>query len=49
MGVKTGIAMDALLDAVEACEAALGRELHGRVARSGLNPLRTPWRQEAAA
>lgn len=40
MGVKTGIDMDALLDAVQACEAALGRELQGRVARSGLNPLR---------
>ncbi|ARP94905.1 hydroxymethylglutaryl-CoA lyase [Bordetella genomosp. 13] len=41
MGVHTGIDMDGLLDAVAACEAALGRELHGRVARSGLNPLRT--------
>lgn len=40
MGVRTGIDMDALLPAVEACEQALGRELHGRVARSGLNPLR---------
>ena len=49
MGVKTGIAMDALLPAVEACEAALGRELHGRVARSGLNPLRMPARQESTA
>lgn len=40
MGVKTGIDMEGLLAAVEACEQALGRELHGRVARSGLNPLR---------
>lgn len=40
MGVRTGIDMDGLLAAVEACETALGRELHGRVARSGLNPLR---------
>lgn len=40
MGVRTGIDMDGLLAAVEACEAALGRELNGRVARSGLNPLR---------
>lgn len=41
MGVKTGIDMDALLATAEICEVALGRELHGRVARSGLNPLRT--------
>jgi len=40
MGVRTGIDTGALLQAVEACEAALGRELEGRVARSGLNPLR---------
>lgn len=40
MGVKTGVNMDALLETVEACEVALGRELQGRVARSGLNPLR---------
>ncbi len=40
MGVDTGIDMDGLLDAVRACEQALGRELQGRVARSGLNPLR---------
>lgn len=40
MGVRTGIDMDGLLATVEACEQALGRELHGRVARSGLNPLR---------
>ncbi|WP_240939407.1 hydroxymethylglutaryl-CoA lyase [Diaphorobacter sp. HDW4A] len=40
MGVSTGIDMDALLETVELCEAALGRQLHGRVSRSGLNPLR---------
>ena len=40
VGVKTGIDMNALLATVELCEDALGRELHGRVARSGLNPLR---------
>lgn len=40
MGVNTGVDLDRLLAAVEACEQALGRELHGRVARSGLNPLR---------
>jgi len=39
MGVRTGIDLGRLLEAVEACEQALGRELHGRVARSGLNPL----------
>jgi hydroxymethylglutaryl-CoA lyase len=41
MGVKTGIDLDRLLSTVEACEEALGRTLQGRVARSGLNPLRT--------
>ena len=40
MGIRTGIDLDRLLETVEACEAALGRELDGRVARSGLNPLR---------
>ena len=40
MGVSTGIDMDALLETVELCEAALGHQLHGRVSRSGLNPLR---------
>lgn len=39
MGVRTGIDSTQLLDAAYACEAALGRELLGRVARSGLNPL----------
>lgn len=41
VGVRTGIDLDKLLATVEACEAALGRTLQGRVARSGLNPLRT--------
>ena len=41
MGIDTGIDLDALLEAAELCEQALGRELHGRVTRSGLNPLRT--------
>ncbi|WP_245597974.1 hydroxymethylglutaryl-CoA lyase [Ottowia thiooxydans] len=40
MGIRTGIDLNRLLETVEACEAALGRELDGRVARSGLNPLR---------
>lgn len=39
MGVSTGIDLDGLLATAEACEQALGRELHGRVARSGLSPL----------
>jgi len=40
MGIATGIDLDGLLAAAESCEQALGRELHGRVTRSGLNPLR---------
>jgi hydroxymethylglutaryl-CoA lyase len=39
MGVSTGVDLDGLLATAEACERALGRELHGRVARSGLSPL----------
>ncbi len=39
MGIATGIDLDGLLAASELCEQALGRELHGRVTRSGLNPL----------
>ncbi|WP_299453504.1 hydroxymethylglutaryl-CoA lyase [uncultured Pigmentiphaga sp.] len=39
MGVSTGIDLDALLETSEACERALGRTLHSRVAQSGLNPL----------
>jgi len=39
MGVGTGIDLDGLLATAELCEQALGRELHGRVARSGLSPL----------
>jgi hydroxymethylglutaryl-CoA lyase len=42
MGIGTGIDLTGLLAAAEACEQALGRELHGRVTRSGLNPLRGP-------
>jgi hydroxymethylglutaryl-CoA lyase len=40
MGIATGIDLDQLLATAEFCEQALGRELHGRVTRSGLNPLR---------
>ena len=39
MGVTTGVDMDGLLETAEFCEQALGRELNGRVTRSGLNPL----------
>jgi hydroxymethylglutaryl-CoA lyase len=39
MGIPTGIDLGELLATAELCEQALGRELHGRVTRSGLNPL----------
>jgi hydroxymethylglutaryl-CoA lyase len=39
MGVATGIRLDRLLDTARFCESVLGRELQGRVAKSGLNPL----------
>jgi len=39
MGVSTGIDLAGLLDVAAECEAALGRELHSRVLRSGLNPM----------
>ncbi|MBL8379932.1 MAG: hydroxymethylglutaryl-CoA lyase [Burkholderiales bacterium] len=39
MGVATGIDLDGLLATAEFCESVLGRELHGRTGRSGLNPL----------
>jgi hydroxymethylglutaryl-CoA lyase len=39
MGIPTGIDLDGLLAAAELCEQALGRELHGRVTRSGLSPF----------
>jgi hydroxymethylglutaryl-CoA lyase len=40
MGIDTGIDLDGLLATAELCERTLGRELYGRVTRSGLNPLR---------
>jgi hydroxymethylglutaryl-CoA lyase len=40
MGIDTGIDRAQLLETAEFCERALGRELGGRVTRSGLNPLR---------
>jgi hydroxymethylglutaryl-CoA lyase len=39
MGIPTGIDRGALLATAEMCEQTLGRELYGRVTRSGLNPL----------
>ena len=39
MGVATGIDLDGLLATAEMCEQALGRELYGRVTRSGISPL----------
>jgi hydroxymethylglutaryl-CoA lyase len=40
MGVPTGIDTGELLAVARACEEVLGRELHGRVTRSGPNPLK---------
>jgi hydroxymethylglutaryl-CoA lyase len=39
LGVSTGIDLDGLIATAEFCEQTLGRELHGRVTRSGLSPL----------
>lgn len=39
MGVRTGIDLEGMLTVAAECETALGRELHSRVVRSGLNPL----------
>jgi len=39
LGIRTGIDLDGLLETAYFCEQTLGRELHGRVTRSGLNPL----------
>jgi hydroxymethylglutaryl-CoA lyase len=38
MGVATGIDLDGLLATAQFCEQVLGRELNGRVTRSGLGP-----------
>jgi len=40
MGMRTGIALDQLIPVARSCETLLGRELDGRVTRSGLNPLK---------
>lgn len=39
MGVSTGIDLEKMMVISQLCEQVLGRELHSRVARSGLNPL----------
>ena len=39
LGIRTGIDLDGLIDTSRLCEQTLGRELYGRVTRTGLNPL----------
>jgi hydroxymethylglutaryl-CoA lyase len=39
MGIGTGIDLDGLIATAEYCEQVLGRELHGRITRSGLSRL----------
>ena len=39
MGVGTGIDLDGVIATADYCEQVLGRELHGRVTRSGLSRL----------
>jgi hydroxymethylglutaryl-CoA lyase len=39
LGIRTGIDLVALIETSQQCEQTLGRELYGRVTRSGLNPL----------
>jgi len=39
LGIDTGIALDGLIETAQLCEQTLGRELYGRVTRSGLSPL----------
>jgi hydroxymethylglutaryl-CoA lyase len=38
LGIATGIDLDGLIETARYCEQALGRELNGRVTRSGLHP-----------
>lgn len=49
MGINTGIDLDGLLDTARYCEQVLGRELHGRVTRSGLNSFKASSRAEDGA
>jgi hydroxymethylglutaryl-CoA lyase len=39
LGIHTGIDLSGVLATARLCEQTLGRELHGRVTRSGLSPL----------
>ena len=39
MGIPTGIDLEGLIATARFCEQVLGRDLHGRVSQSGLNPL----------
>jgi hydroxymethylglutaryl-CoA lyase len=39
LGIRTGVNLSGMLATARLCEETLGRELHGRVTRSGLNPL----------
>jgi hydroxymethylglutaryl-CoA lyase len=39
LGIPTGIDLDALIATAQFCEQALGRQLDGRVTRSGLSPI----------
>jgi hydroxymethylglutaryl-CoA lyase len=39
LGISTGIDLAGLIETAQLCEQTLGRELYGRVTRSGLNPL----------
>jgi hydroxymethylglutaryl-CoA lyase len=39
VGIRTGIDLDGLIETSRLCEQTLGRELYGRVTRTGLNPL----------
>jgi hydroxymethylglutaryl-CoA lyase len=39
LGIRTGIDLAGLIETSRFCEETLGRELYGRVTRSGLNPL----------
>ncbi len=42
MGIDTGLAMDQLVDTARFCEETLGRQLHGRVTRTGIGFAQAP-------
>jgi len=39
MGISTGIRLDLLIETAKMCEKVLGRELYGKVTRTGLSPF----------